>query len=182
MKKNLFIIVTFIGVAMLLSGCSKSKSSSSDYESDNDTAFTSVSFNGYSGSSEDSSYGSTDYSGSSSEESSSSSSSDNEDWDSVLSSYEDFANKYIALLKKAQKGDVSALSEYQQYMEEAQELTNKISSAKSDLSSSQLAKFNKIQQKILKAASSIKINTSKLDAIEKAADISSPSNEEEDEW
>lgn len=49
-------------------------------------------------------------------------------------------------------GDTEALSEYTEYMQEAQELSTKLSNAKGELSPSQVAKWNKITLKMSKAA------------------------------
>jgi hypothetical protein len=55
-------------------------------------------------------------------------------------------------MKKAAKGDMSALSEYPALMEKAQEFSNKMKNAESSMSASQWAKYNEITQKMLKAA------------------------------
>lgn len=178
MKKISFYMLALVATSMLAISCSKSKRSSTesgtgDYET---ISSSSGEHNGGSGyTSEESSYASgstysTDDSDSDDDSYAGSvgSVSDNEDWDEFLKSYDEFADKYIALLKKVQKGDVSAISEYADYMDKAQNFAIKISSASGDLTASQLAKFNRIQQKIIKAASSVKIDHSKLDAAEKA--------------
>lgn len=79
-------------------------------------------------------------------------SSDGEDWDSLLDSYEEYVDMYISLLKKASAGDLSAVSEYTSYMSKAQEVSQKMADATSKLSSAQLSRFNKINQKMLQAA------------------------------
>ena len=81
-----------------------------------------------------------------------SSGSGSEDWDELLESYEEYVDKYISYLKKAAKGDVTALSEYPALMEKAQEFSNKLQNAQSDMSTSQWARYNKITSKMLKAA------------------------------
>ncbi len=78
--------------------------------------------------------------------------SDSEDWDALLNSYEQYVDKYISYMKKAAKGDMSALSEYPALMEKAQEFSNKMKNAESSMSASQWAKYNEITQKMLKAA------------------------------
>lgn len=75
-----------------------------------------------------------------------------EDWDKVLDAYERYVDKYIVLMKKANNGDASAMAEYVQFQNEAQNLNNKLARAKSDLSASQLARMNRINNKMLKAA------------------------------
>ena len=81
-----------------------------------------------------------------------SSSSGSENWDSVLDSYERYVDKYIAIMKKAQSGDVSAMSEYPSLMQEAQEYGDKLQNAKGSLSASQMARYQRITNKMLKAA------------------------------
>lgn len=78
--------------------------------------------------------------------------SDSEDWDALLNSYEQYVDKYISYMKKAAKGDMSALSEYPALMQKAQEFSDKMKNAESSMSASQWAKYNKITQKMLKAA------------------------------
>ena len=82
----------------------------------------------------------------------SASSSDSEDFDAVLESYEEYVDQYIVLMKKAAKGDMSAMSEYPTLMEKAQELGEKMEKAKGDMSASQLAKYQKITMKMAEAA------------------------------
>ncbi len=75
-----------------------------------------------------------------------------EDFDAVLESYEEYVDQYISYLKKAANGDMEALSEYPALMEKAQELSKNLEKAKGDLSASQLAKYQKINMKMLEAA------------------------------
>ena len=86
------------------------------------------------------------------DESISSSSTGSEDWDSMLDSYEQYVNKYIALLKKASNGDMTAMAEYAGLMQKAQELSDKISGAQGDMSASQWARYMKITTKMTTAA------------------------------
>ena len=101
-------------------------------------------------SSDDSSVSSDD--SSDEDESISSSSTGSEDWDSMLDSYEQYVNKYIALLKKAAEGDMTALAEYPALMEKAQEFSEKMENAQGDMSASQWARYLKITNKMTKAA------------------------------
>ncbi len=78
--------------------------------------------------------------------------SSDDNWDSVLDSYEEFVDNYIRLFKKAQAGDMSAMGEYATYMEKAQNLSDKLSSAKGSLSPSQVARYTKIMNKMATAA------------------------------
>ncbi len=72
----------------------------------------------------------------------------NNEWDAVLDSYESCIDKYIALYKKAQAGDMSAMSEYVSFMEKATELSEKLGNAKNDMSSAQMSRFVKLQAKL----------------------------------
>ena len=86
------------------------------------------------------------------DESISSSSTDSADWDSMLDSYEQYVNKYIALLKKAANGDMTAMAEYAGLMQKAQELSDKMDGAQGDMSASQWARYMKITTKMTTAA------------------------------
>lgn len=74
------------------------------------------------------------------------------DWDDLLDSYEQFVDQYISLVKKASKGDVTAIAEYPSVMEKATELAEKMKGAQSDMSSSQWARYMEITNKMSKAA------------------------------
>lgn len=112
---------------------------SSDWDSDNDT-------------SDDEEYSSSDVD----ESSSSSSSSGSHDWDALLDSYEQYVDKYISLMKKASKGDMSALSEYPALMEKAQEFSEQMQDAQGEMSASQWTKYMKITNKMAQAAQEMK--------------------------
>lgn len=79
-------------------------------------------------------------------------SSGSEDWDDLLESYEEYVDKYISYLKKASKGDMTALSEYPALMQKAQNFSDKMKNAESSMSASQWARYNKITMKMLEAA------------------------------
>ncbi|MDE6695499.1 MAG: hypothetical protein K2K25_01330 [Muribaculaceae bacterium] len=168
MRKSLFLTAYLAITVMLFTDCSKSKSPSSDTGSGDleQVSSSSSEYHEGSGSSSDrSSY--TSVSSYSSDEAYSTetfqgNTASSEDWDEWLKSYDEFADEYITLLKKAQKGDMSALSGYVKYVEKAQAFADKIDSASGTISASQIAKFNRIQQKILKAASLTKIDMSNL--------------------
>lgn len=72
-------------------------------------------------------------------------------WDSVLNDYEIMVDKYIALLKKANAGDMDALTEYVSYMEKAQDLANKLDEADDDMTSAQMKRYMKISEKMASA-------------------------------
>ena len=76
-------------------------------------------------------------------------------WDSLLDSYEKYVNQYIALLKKANAGDASAMTEYASMMEKATEFADKLENASDDLSTAQAARFLKLQTKLTNAAAGL---------------------------
>ena len=71
--------------------------------------------------------------------------------DELLDKYEEYYDTYISLMKKAKNGDMSAVVAYGKYLKKSQELSKKIEQAKGDLTTSQLARFQKIQMKLMKA-------------------------------
>ena len=81
-----------------------------------------------------------------------SSSASSQDWDAMLDSYEEYVDKYISLMKKASKGDMTALAEYPALMSKAQEFCDKMENSKGSMSASQWARYSKISSKMLKAA------------------------------
>ena len=81
-----------------------------------------------------------------------SSDSGSEDWDAVLDAYERYVDRYISLMKKAQAGDATALAEYPGLLQEANEYSNKLENASGELSSAQMARYQRITNKMLKAA------------------------------
>ncbi len=82
---------------------------------------------------------------------SSTTSSNDNNWDEVLDSYEQYVNDYIELYKKAMNGDSSAITEYANMLKNAEDLQKSLQTAKSNssLSSSQLKRMSKIQSKML---------------------------------
>ena len=73
------------------------------------------------------------------------------DGDSILDSYEKYVNEYIAVYKKVQAGDTSVYSKMASLMEKYQKLANQLENASDELTSSQLARFQKINAKLAKA-------------------------------
>lgn len=71
-------------------------------------------------------------------------------WDELLDSYEEFVDEYISLMKKAQDGDMDAISEYTTYMQKAQELGKKFSKAQGNMSTEQWARYTQILNKFTK--------------------------------
>ena len=72
--------------------------------------------------------------------------------DKMLDAYESYVNKYISFAKRAAKGDMSVMTEYVSIMEEAQEYSEKLSDVEGTFTASQLARYTKITQKMLEAA------------------------------
>ena len=75
-----------------------------------------------------------------------------EDWNSILNSYERYVDRYIAAVKKSKNGDTSALADMASLLQEAEELGDKLENAKSDMSASQMARYTRINAKMVKAA------------------------------
>lgn len=75
------------------------------------------------------------------------------DVDAMLNEYERFVDKYISLLKKASKGDVSAMADYASYMESAQSLGEKIDKCSGEMNAAQMKRYTEITNKMAKAAS-----------------------------
>ena len=71
------------------------------------------------------------------------------DWDKILDNYEQYVEQYVKLYKKAQQGDMSALTEYTSVLDKANKLASQLERANNDLSSKQVARFSKIQSKLL---------------------------------
>ena len=82
-------------------------------------------------------------------------SSANVDWDEILDDYEDFIDDYIACMKKANNGDLSAMTEMTELMQDVQNLSNKLANASSDLTASQYARYSKLMQKLANATSNL---------------------------
>ena len=73
-------------------------------------------------------------------------------WDAVLNEYESYVNQYIALMKKAQNGDMSAMSDYAKMLEKAERLSDKLDNAEDEMTSTQLSRYMKITNKMANAA------------------------------
>lgn len=85
-------------------------------------------------------------------------SSNSEDWDDILDSYEQYVDKYILYVKKIAEGDMTAMEEYPILLEKAQEFSEKISSSKSDMTTSQWTRYMKITNKMLGTAKEMEHN------------------------
>lgn len=94
---------------------------------------------------DDTDYSSSSYVGNSSEDRGDSS------YDELLDSYEKYIDRYISFMKKAQNGDMDALSEYPKLLNEANNYYNKLERAKGNLSTSQMQRLNRIHSKQINA-------------------------------
>ena len=75
-----------------------------------------------------------------------------EDWNAVLDAYEKYVDQYIRMMERVNKGDDTAIAEYPGLLAKAEELQKKMENAKGEMTSTQIARLNKIQQKMLDAA------------------------------
>lgn len=71
--------------------------------------------------------------------------------DDMLNEYEKYVDRYIATMKKAQAGDMSAMAEYAKLLEQAQKLQEKIEKMQGDMSATQVARYAKITSKLTNA-------------------------------
>lgn len=78
-----------------------------------------------------------------------------ENFDEWLNEYEEYCNSYIALMKKASNGDMSVIAEYTKMLQKAQKMSKKMEEVKGNLTPAQLAKFQRIQAKLMKAAQNL---------------------------
>lgn len=83
------------------------------------------------------------------------SSSGSSDMDALIDSYEEYVTDYIKLMKKAQAGDMTAMTEYPALLENAQDLQNKLNKSQGDMSTAQAARFSRIITKMASAASAM---------------------------
>lgn len=82
------------------------------------------------------------------------SSTDTKNIDKMLDDYEEYVDKYLAYLKKAQAGDMKALEEYPAMMEKAEDLEKSMEASKNDneWNAEQMKRMMDIQSKMLSAA------------------------------
>ncbi len=74
-------------------------------------------------------------------------------WEKILTDYESYTNQCIKLLKKANSGDVSAMTEYLEVLQKAQDIQESFLEAEDDITTAQMERFMKIQQKLIDATS-----------------------------
>jgi hypothetical protein len=75
-----------------------------------------------------------------------------EDWDELLDEYDQYTTQMISFLKKASNGDPSAMTEYQDLLQKAQGVGEKMSGAQGEMTAAQWARYMKITQKMTRAA------------------------------
>ena len=79
--------------------------------------------------------------------------SENTDWNKVIDNYEQYFDEYIVFIKKANNGDMSAMEKYPELLNKAKKLEISLEKAKNEsaLTSSQISRLTKIQQKLVDA-------------------------------
>lgn len=77
-----------------------------------------------------------------------------ENWDEILDAYERYVNKLISYMEKIENGDMSAMSDYTNMMQEAERFSDKIKKAKASglMSASQMERYQRILNKLLQAS------------------------------
>lgn len=73
--------------------------------------------------------------------------------DKLLDEYEKYVDQYVKTYKKAMKGDMSAMNEYLKLAEKAQKLADKLEKVEDEMSVSQVKRYAKITEKMMKALS-----------------------------
>jgi hypothetical protein len=69
-----------------------------------------------------------------------------------LDKYEKYVDDYIALLKKANEGDITALTDAAQLMEDAQELAEELEKEQGSMSVADAKRMAAINEKMITAA------------------------------
>jgi hypothetical protein len=72
-----------------------------------------------------------------------------EDWDAILGTYEEYIDQIISEIRKGT--DNMDMSKYTTLIEKAEKLSDKMEKAESDMSASQLTRFNKITLRLSQA-------------------------------
>ncbi len=73
------------------------------------------------------------------------------DIDRLLDAYEEYMDEYIKLAKKAMNGDMSAINDYPELLEKAEQLEKELDEEADDMTPAQLARFQKISAKAASA-------------------------------
>lgn len=77
------------------------------------------------------------------------------EWDELLDDYEEYIDDYISCVKKANNGDLSAMSDMVDLLEDTQELQEDISEISDDLTTAQQSRYLKLTQKLANSLSNI---------------------------
>lgn len=75
-----------------------------------------------------------------------------ENWDEFLDEYEKYVNKVISYSKKIANGDLSAMVDYTQLIDESEAISEKLENAKGLMSPSQEARYTKLLKKMYESA------------------------------
>lgn len=73
------------------------------------------------------------------------------DWDQVLNEYEKFVDSYISLMRRVSSGDISALSYMADVLESAERLFSRLDNARGDMTTSQVSRLLRLQQRKLES-------------------------------
>lgn len=74
------------------------------------------------------------------------------DWDAVLDLYEECVDEYVAAVKKAASGDLSAAVSYAKIAQKATELSEKLSGVNDELTPKQQKRYVRILNKMTEMA------------------------------
>ena len=72
-----------------------------------------------------------------------------DEWDAALDEYEKYVDSYLKFYKKAMAGDANAMTEYADYLQRAQKLTEKFSAVEKELTPKQYSRFMELQTKMV---------------------------------
>ena len=78
---------------------------------------------------------------------------DTSEWDDLLDEYEEYIDDYIACLEDVNSGDLSAMGDMAELLEQTEKFTEKINNISSNLTVAQSARYAKLTQKLANAAS-----------------------------
>lgn len=70
------------------------------------------------------------------------------EWNQVLDQYEQYVDQYVATYKKAMDGDMSAMTDYVNLLDEAQKLSAKLENASSEMTEAQRSRYLEITSKL----------------------------------
>ena len=72
-----------------------------------------------------------------------------DEWDAALDEYEKYVDSYLKFYKKAMAGDANAMTEYADYLQRTQKLTEKFSAVEKELTPKQYSRFMELQTKMV---------------------------------